>query len=86
MASVWCDDNPRSPDALTGKRLAQLRKRAGLTQQELAVAAGLYFTTISRIERGEHQPHMDTLQALATALNVSTADLLADPEPEEATT
>lgn len=68
---------------MNGKRLRQLRERAGLTQVELSIKAGINTMACSRIERGVVQPTLATVQALANALNVSVDELLAD-EPAEA--
>jgi transcriptional regulator with XRE-family HTH domain len=69
---------------VNGKRLRQLRKRAGLTQVELSMKAGLGAMACSRIERGAAEPKLSTLQAFAKALDVSMDELLADPKPAEA--
>ena len=59
--------------AAVGKRLRQAR--GGLTQAELARAAGLTHASISRFENGLNQPVAGTLRRLAAALGVS-ADYL----------
>lgn len=69
---------------MDGKRLRQLRDRAGLTQVELAMKAGINAMACSRIERGAVQPTVATLQSLAKALDVTVDDMLADPDPEPA--
>src|SRR4051794_7573027 len=57
-----------------GKVLRQLRRRAGLTQEELAGKAGLSTNAISTLERGERRrPYPHTIRALAAALGL-TAD------------
>ena len=54
-----------------GERLRQLRTSAGLTQEQLAEAAGLTVNAISALERGERQrPYPHTIEALATALDL----------------
>src|ERR1700683_1410934 len=51
--------------------LRQLRAGAGLTQEELAEAAGLNPRTISDLERGlATTPHKDTVRLLAGALQL----------------
>jgi tetratricopeptide (TPR) repeat protein/transcriptional regulator with XRE-family HTH domain len=51
--------------------LRRLRVEAGLTQEELAEAAGLTSRTISDLERGMvNTPHKDTVQLLADALQL----------------
>lgn len=56
--------------ALLGRRLAQERARAGLSQQELAERSGVRQETISRIERGRANPTLATLDALAQAMDI----------------
>jgi transcriptional regulator with XRE-family HTH domain len=66
-----------------GKRLRQLRDAAKLTQRELSIRAGITTNAISELERGvATNPEYQTLQALARALDVSVAELLAEPEVE----
>ncbi|MBQ7262198.1 MAG: helix-turn-helix transcriptional regulator, partial [Synergistaceae bacterium] len=60
-----------------------LRKRAGLTQSELAHRAGIGVNTIARYERGELNPSMKNVVAIAAALGVSEDALLNGPAPEE---
>ena len=51
---------------------AHLRERRfelGLTQQEVATAAGTSHTAISRLERGSHTPNLETLRRIATVLD-----------------
>jgi transcriptional regulator with XRE-family HTH domain len=68
---------------VNGKRLLQLRTRAGLTQVQLANKAGLNVMVASRIEREVvADPPESTLRKLAEALNVTVDDLLAEPEPQ----
>ena len=65
-------------------RLAQARKRAGLTQAELGVKAGLdpavASPRINQYERGKHEPQLATAKRLAKALNVPAAFLYAEDE------
>jgi transcriptional regulator with XRE-family HTH domain len=59
-----------------GQEIRRLRKDRRLSQTELAERAGVALMTISRIERGEHDPHIRTLGRIARALGVSAFDLL----------
>jgi DNA-binding XRE family transcriptional regulator len=61
----------------TGRRIADKRRRRGLTQIQLARRAGVDQAVISRVERGRQRPRIDTLQRLARGLGMSVADLLA---------
>jgi transcriptional regulator with XRE-family HTH domain len=59
-----------------GDRLRDLRKRALLTQQELADKSGVGVTTIIRIERNQVEPHGSTIRKLAEALEVEPHELV----------
>ncbi len=62
-----------------GRALQAARKRAGLTQQELCQRAGLSYSTLAKIERGAIKaPSIFTIQSIATALDITLADLLGD--------
>lgn len=51
------------------KRLVELRKKAGMTQEALEIASGVSRHTISNLEGGRHRPpKLETLAALARAL------------------
>ena len=58
------------------ERLKELRKLRALSQEELAVAAGIGRASLSRIERGETGAHGRTLRRLATALGVGVEELV----------
>lgn len=59
-----------------GKRLAQLRKSAGYTQQELADEIGATRRMIAYYESESQHPPANMLVDLASALNVSADALL----------
>ncbi len=59
-----------------GKRILALRRNRHLTQQRLAEAAGIKQHTLSRFETGGAAPSLETLFAVADALNVRPAELL----------
>ncbi len=59
-----------------GKKIRELRKKAGLTQKELGRLSGTSETTIKQYELGKRQPRMEQLQKVATALNIQVNDLL----------
>ena len=64
-----------------GKNLADVRKRIGWTQGELAERIGVETETISRFERGATTPSLLTLQRLASVLNTTMAELLGESSP-----
>ncbi len=63
-----------------GQRIAALRKQQGLTQEELAIRAGLQRTHVGRIEAGRYAVTLETVQAIAQALGM-TVDIV-DPRLE----
>ena len=65
-----------------GERLKRLRKKAGLNQTQLAEKIGVSLLTVFRWEKGDRQPRVDEIKALAKALSVPEADLLNDSPPD----
>jgi transcriptional regulator with XRE-family HTH domain len=63
---------------LFGRRLRELRKEHGLTQEALAEAADLSGNYISDLELGRKVPSLTILVRLAQALEVGAPELLAD--------
>ena len=59
-----------------GTNLAYCRRRAKLSQEELAVMASLHRTAVGQIERGERVCRVDTLVKLAGSLDIPPGDLL----------
>ena len=59
-----------------GKNIRSFRKKAGLSQIDLAVAVGIDRAYLSEIENGHRNFTIMLLQNLATALSVSLEDLL----------
>jgi transcriptional regulator with XRE-family HTH domain len=59
-----------------GANLARRRKRAHLSQEELAVRASLHRTAIGQLERGERTARIDTLVKLAGSLDLPPGELL----------
>lgn len=52
-------------------RIKEVRKKKGLSLQQVADAVGLGNNTISRYETGKREPKLETWQALADFFNVS---------------
>ena len=61
-----------------GLRILTLRKMREWSQDELAQRAGLQRTHISRIEQGKYAVKLETIQAIAEALDM-TVDII-DPK------
>jgi transcriptional regulator with XRE-family HTH domain len=59
-----------------GTNVRRLRKQAGLSQESLADHSGLHRTYIGGIERGERNPSLINIVALAKGLDCSFEDLL----------
>jgi transcriptional regulator with XRE-family HTH domain len=55
-------------------------QRGERSQEDLAHEAGISTSTLSRIERGLHQPSLPTLRKIAAALGVSLVDLIEAAE------
>jgi transcriptional regulator with XRE-family HTH domain len=67
-----------------GDRIKEARKRRGMTQHELAEAAGLSLSAVKKIEQGTlGQLRLETAHRLAVALGVTTM-AMADPTPQPA--
>lgn len=63
--------------------LAYLRKRAGMSQKELADKIGISRSTIGMYEAGEREPDFETLEALADTFNVNMDTLLGKASSNE---
>ena len=64
------------PKAIVGRNIKATREAAGLTQEEVADRARMHTMEISRYERGVRDLRVSTVARIATALEVSAADLL----------
>lgn len=64
-------------EAAIGRQVRALRKRQGLTGQELAAQTGLSVGMLSKIENGGISPSLATLQMLADALRIPLVQLFA---------
>lgn len=65
-----------------GRVLRQLRKEAGLTQEQLALAAGIERNYVSLIERGINQPALKVIFKLAEALGTTPSKILQQVEAQ----
>jgi transcriptional regulator with XRE-family HTH domain len=66
------------PVPMLAQRVRQLREAKGLSQQALAVAAGLSISVVTQIEQGHREdPRVSTVVAIARALGVSVDALVA---------
>jgi len=60
-----------------GAALRECRLKAGVSQEKLALDAGIDRTFISLLERGLRQPTLGTLFRLAGVLGIAPATLVA---------
>ncbi len=65
---------------MLGKQLQKARLAAGMTQEELAFAARLDRTYISRLEHDKKSPTLDTLFRICDALGIATSTLVSRVE------
>lgn len=66
-----------------GKNLVYQRKLKGYSQKELSERTEVTVRTIQRIEKGDVQPHLQTVKLLAVALDVEVEDLIPMEDPKE---
>ncbi|UGV24861.1 XRE family transcriptional regulator [Rhodopseudomonas boonkerdii] len=69
--------------ALVAWNLRRLRVKRNVSQEALAVDAGVDRSYVGRIERGIENPTVETLDRLAAALEVVVAELLLAPKQGE---
>ena len=71
---------------ILGKRIRSYRAQAGLSQEKLAEAAGCHHTYIGQLERGEKNATVESIERVATALNIPLSKLfekLGDYDSED---
>lgn len=59
-----------------GKNIRKIRESKDITQEKLALEAGLNRAYVGYIERAERNPSTETVVKIAKALKVSPKDLL----------
>lgn len=64
-----------------GRNIRQLRVDLGLSQERLALESGIDRSYVGRVERGEENVTLDTMQAFAAALGVDVSALLIEIDP-----
>ncbi|PWW02499.1 helix-turn-helix protein [Paenibacillus cellulosilyticus] len=71
-------------DALTkvGKRIREIRKAKGLSQEKLGEECGFTFSYIGGIERAENNVSIRNLEKIANALNVELYEFFIDLRSE----
>lgn len=61
-----------------GEKLIELRKKAGLSQEQLAENLNVTRQTVSKWELGQSKPDMDKLTQMSIVFNISIDDLIND--------
>ena len=62
--------------SIFGTKLKELRNEANLSQRELSKIMGVSKSSINMYERGEREPGLDLVVAIATFFNVRTDYLI----------
>lgn len=61
---------------ILGQNVREARRRAGMSQEQLAFEADMKRSYVSDLERGTRNPSLKAIGRLATALGVEPAELL----------
>lgn len=64
--------------ALLGRNVRRQRQARGMSQEQLALEAGMKRSYLSELERGLRNPTVRALGRLATALGADPSDLLRE--------
>ncbi len=75
------EETQLDPKAVLAAALRGERERSGMSLSELAKQAGLAKSTLSQLESGSGNPNVETLWALATALDLPVSRLIDPPRP-----
>lgn len=76
---------PASPLIRFGRRLAELRRAQGMSQEQLALLSGIARSYLSGVERGQRNVSLLNILRLAQTLSISPA-LLFSPFDEKTST
>ncbi|WP_028080323.1 helix-turn-helix domain-containing protein [Solimonas soli] len=72
------------PEQAFGEVLRELRLQRGLSQEQLALEAGLQRNYVSLLERGHNSASIKTLFKLSTVLGVSVSAMIRSVEQKTA--
>ena len=67
-----------------GKKIKELRKSKGYTQEKVAELANIDAKHLSKIENGVHTPSYNTLKKLSNILNFNLRDIDSETQTENA--
>ena len=65
-----------------GNKLFQIRKKKGMTQMEVAIAAGLSERTYADIERGTVNMRIETILKVCKVLQITPNEILTESDTE----
>ncbi len=68
---------------LVGRRIAEARRKSGITQSALAVRVGVTAQAVSKWEQGRSCPDIAILDEIADALGISLFELLGMEKREK---
>ncbi|HNV08673.1 MAG TPA: helix-turn-helix transcriptional regulator [Dokdonella sp.] len=71
------------PRILFGRRLAQMRRARGWSQETLSLESGVARSYLGGVERGQRNIALLNICRLAETLEVPVADLFAHPNADE---
>ena len=63
-----------------GQVLRKQRKHLKWSQMKLAIEAEMHLNALGNLERGRHNPSLQTIFVVCKALNVSVAEFMAEVE------
>ena len=66
-----------------GERIRYFRNLRGWSQETLALRAEINPAFLGHLERGLKSPTIKTLEKIVRALDISLAELFADPQPAD---
>jgi transcriptional regulator with XRE-family HTH domain len=66
----------KNPDTSFAEVLSKLRKKAGMSQDQLAAASGLDRSFISLLERGVRQPSLRSTIDIAKGLGITASEFV----------
>lgn len=73
-----------APQAALGEAVKTRRVDLGLTQEQVSLRSDLHQRWLSNVETGKRNPSYASLRRLASALELTTAELIARAEAAEA--
>ena len=65
---------------IVGEAIMEIRRRKGISQEEISQAADIGRSHVSAIERGKRRPTMETFYKIACAMGVSMSDIMQEIE------